>query len=131
MRRTELERRDGAIARPAEKSGDASDAIEERAADVQAVFDALTSKLPEDRESWGPAEKARWLLAHQLEYFRREDKCAWWEFYRIHDLDHEELLEERKAIGGPGVRRGLPAARARAPFHRYTFPEQEAALFRR
>ena len=127
LRRAELEKRDGAIARPPEKAGDASDAIEERAAEVQAVFDALTSKLPEDRASWGPVEKARWLLAHQLEYFRREDKCAWWEYYRIHDLDHDELLEERKALAGLAFV-GPASGEGRGPFHRYTFPEQEAAF---
>ena len=37
---------------------------------------------------------------HQLDYFRREDKCAWWEFFRLHDLEHEDLLEERKAVSG-------------------------------
>ena len=99
-RRAELEARRGPVERPAEKSGDASEAVEEKAADVKAVALRLTSGLPEDRESWGPAEKARWLLAHQLEYFRREDKSAWWEFFRIQDLDHEDLLEERKAISG-------------------------------
>jgi uncharacterized protein len=126
-RRAELEARDGSIARPEEKSGDASGAIEERAADVQAVFDRLISGLPEDHESWGPTEHARWLLAHQLEYFRREDKCAWWEFFRIHDLGYEELLEERKAITGL-VFAGAAGGTAKCPVHRYSFPEQEAAF---
>jgi len=126
-RRAELEARDGLIARPEEKSGDASEAIEERAADVQAVFDGLTSGLPGDRTSWGPTERARWLLAHQLEYFRREDKCAWWEFFRIHDLGHEELLEERKAISGLEFA-GITKGSTKAHVHRYTFPEQEAAF---
>jgi uncharacterized protein len=61
----------------------------------------------------GPWSSARWLLAHQLERFRREDKSAWWEYFRIHDLDPEELLEERKVIAGlrfPGAaRRGRRA----------------------
>ena len=127
LRRTELERRDGPIARPADKTGNASEAIEERAAEVQVVFDALTAKLPEDRASWGPAEKAKWLLAHQLEYFRREDKCAWWEYFRIHDLDHDELLEERKAVSGL-VYVGASVGEGKGPVDRYTFPEQEVAF---
>jgi uncharacterized protein len=127
QRRTELEARDGPIPRPEEKSGDASEKIEERADDVRLVFAALTAGLPEDREYWRREEKARWLLAHQLEYFRREDNCAWWEYYRIHDLGDEELLEERKAIMGL-VFAGAVGGSAKAPVHRYTFPEQEAAF---
>ena len=127
LRRAELEKRDGPIARPAEKTGDASEAIEERAAGVQVVFDALTANLPEDRDSWGPDEKARWLLAHQLEYFRREENCAWWDYFRIHELDQDELLEERKAIAGLAFV-GPVGGTAKAPIHRYTYPDQEVAF---
>ncbi|MGA2380171.1 MAG: TM0106 family RecB-like putative nuclease [Spirochaetia bacterium] len=126
-RRGELEARDGPIARPDDHAGDASEAIQERAADVQLVFDRLTTGLPEDRTAWGPAERARWLLAHQLEYFHREDKCAWWEFFRIHELGYEELLEERKAISGLRFVEA-EGGTAKAPVHRYTFPEQEATF---
>ncbi len=121
-RRAELEGQGQRIARPEEKSGEASEAVEEKASEVQEVYEQLTRGLAADRASWGPEERARWLLAHQLEYFRREDKSAWWEYFRIHDLDPEELLEERKAIAGL---RFLGGAGAR--IHRYGFPPQEAA----
>ena len=126
-RRAESASHGAVIARPEEKNGDASDSVEERAADVQAVYTRLTAGLPDDQETWGPAERARWLLAHQLEYFRREDKCAWWEFYRIHALGQEALIEERKAIAGLKFM-GMVGGSAKAPIHRYSFPEQEAAF---
>jgi uncharacterized protein len=126
-RRAELAARGQPIPRPEDKSGDASEAVEERAADVQAVYVRLTSDLPQDRAAWGPDELAQWLLAHQLEYFRREDKCAWWEFFRIHALGHEELLEERKAISGLTYV-GAFGGTAKSPVHRYSFPDQEAAF---
>ena len=126
-RRAESAAQGSVIARPEEKTGDASESVEERAADVQAVYTRLTAGLPEDQAAWGPAERARWLLAHQLEYFRREDKCAWWEFYRIHALGPEELLEERKAIAGLELI-GTVGGSAKFPVHRYRFPEQEAAF---
>ena len=126
-RRAESLSKGASIARPEEKSGDASEGVEERAADVQAVYTRLTEGLPDDRAEWGPAERARWLIAHQLEYFRREDKCAWWEFYRIHGLGQEELLEERKAIAGLDFI-GTVGGSAKSPVHRYGFPEQEAAF---
>jgi uncharacterized protein len=126
-RRAELVQRDGPLPRPENKTGDASENVAEQAAQVRAVFERLVTGLPEDRSAWGPAEKARWLLAHQLEYFRREDKVAWWEFYRIHDLDHEDLLEERKAMSGMRLI-GPAGGTAKSPVHRYSFPEQEAAF---
>ncbi len=116
------------VPRPSTKTGEASEAVEERATEVKAAFEQLTAGLfPRIARSWGPAERAQWLLAHQLEYFRREDKCAWWEFFRIHDLDHEELLEERKAISGLRFLSAMGGS-ARSPIHRYAFPPQEAAF---
>jgi predicted RecB family nuclease len=115
------------LVRPEERDGNASDAIAERAEEVQAVFDRLVTGLPEDRAAWGPIERGRWLLAHQLEYFRREDRCAWWEFFRLHELDTEELLEERKAIAGIEFEREAGGT-ARCPIHRYRYPMQEVGL---
>jgi uncharacterized protein len=123
-RRDELEGRGTKVARPQNKSGDASEAVEERAADVQQIYDQLIRDIPEDRQAWGPLEKARWLLAHQVDYFRREEKCYWWEYFRIHDLDHEDLLEERKAISGLRFIEAVGGS-AKYPIHRYSFPEQE------
>ncbi|HVP18120.1 MAG TPA: TM0106 family RecB-like putative nuclease [Spirochaetia bacterium] len=123
-RRAELEGRGTPVARPENRSGDASEALEERAADVQQIYDQLINGLPEDRSAWGPMERARWLLAHQVDYFRREEKCYWWEYFRIHGLDHEDLLEERKAVSGLRFI-GPVGGSAKYPVHRYSFPEQE------
>ncbi len=113
-----------AIPRPANKTGEASESLADRAADIQALFQELTRELPEDREAWGPEERALWLLAHQLEYFRREEKSVWWEYFRIHGLDSEELLDERKAIAGLQFI-GEVGGSSRLPVHRYRYPEQE------
>jgi uncharacterized protein len=94
---------------------------------VQRVFERLVDGLPEDRASWRPVERARWLLAHQLDYFRREDKCAWWEFFRIHELGHEDLLDERKAVSGLEFD-AEAGGTAKCPIHRYRFPSQEIAF---
>jgi uncharacterized protein len=126
-RRAECEAGGQAVSRPEEKTGDASEGVAEKASETEQAFALLTRDLPADRAEWGPTEKAQWLLAHQLEYFRREDKCAWWEFFRIHELDNEELREERKAISGLRFV-GAAGGSAKTPVHRYSFPPQEAAL---
>ena len=123
-RRSDSVRQGESISRPENKGGDASDAIEESAAGIRELFEQLTDGLPEDRGTWGRAERARWLLAHQLEYFRREEKCAWWEYFRIHGLDYEDLIEERKAIAGLQFVAEIDSG-SRLPVHRYSFPAQE------
>lgn len=95
----------------------------------QALFKALTQKLPEDRSLWTAEDSAKWLLAHQIDYFRREDKSAWWEYFRVHTMEHEELLNERKAVTGLQLLQVLPLKpREKNPTHRYTYPPQEIGL---
>jgi uncharacterized protein len=125
-RREELERQGQRIARPELKSGEASEKVQKKATDAEEVFEVLTRDLDGDRADWSPEQRARWLLAHQLEYFRREDKSAWWEYFRIQELDPEELLEERKVIAGLRFL-GAAGGAAGALMQRYSFPAQEVA----
>ena len=112
------------IERPELLNGDASEAAEERNDEVSRVFDLLVSGLPEEERS--PDEQARWLLAYLLDYFRREDKCLWWEFFRMHELQPDELLTERTGLAGLVFQEELPKGpRVRVPTHRYRFPPQE------
>ena len=81
-----------------------------------------------DEEPVGEGQSARWLLAHMLEYFRREAKCVWWEFFRMHDLEVDDLLRERKAVAGLRFSHAVPGQGGRLPTHRYTFRSQEVTL---
>jgi uncharacterized protein len=117
------------LQRPQIMTGEASENVQQLDTRSQALFKALTEKLPEDRTTWTDEHKAKWLLAHQIDYFRREDKSAWWEFYRVHELEQEELLDERKAIGGLQFVTELPKqGKQRNPTHRYKFPIQEVSI---
>src|SRR5262249_16797165 len=62
-----------------------------------------------------------------LEFHYREDKVAWWEFFRLCDIaDEDDLLAERAIVTGlTFVRRTPPTGKARLPTDRYTFPPQE------
>jgi len=126
-RRQELEERGQSVPRPESGTGEASEAIDERETHVQKVFDRLVQGLSEDREEWDEEDKARWLLANQLNYFRREDKCVWWEVFRIRGLEHEELLGERNVISGLTFVKEVPDTKGN-PVHRYRFPVQEESL---
>jgi predicted RecB family nuclease len=127
LRRQEWTDRGSAVARPELLSGEAPEAVAERQAEVQAVYDALTQGLPEDRDSWTAPHKATWLLAEMLDYHRREMNCSHWEFFRQHDLDEMDLLDERKALTGLQFV-GVEGGTAQCPVHRYQYPDQEAAF---
>lgn len=115
--------------RPEIKTGEATDNVQQLDTRSLALFKALTEKLPEDKLLWNDEHKAKWLLAHQIEYFRREDKSAWWEFYRVHELEHEDLLDERKALTGLQFMSVLPRqGRERNVTHRYKYPPQEVSI---
>jgi hypothetical protein len=127
--RTEQIKLDKEFHRPELKTGEASENIQQLDTRSQALFKALTEKLPDDPLTWDDEHKAKWLLAHQLDYFRREDKSAWWEFFRVHELEHEELLDERKAITGLQFVEVLPKGkREKNPTHRYRYPPQEVSV---
>lgn len=112
--------------RPELKTGEATEEVKDFETRAAAIRDALLEQLPADPGLWTEEDEARWLLAHQVEYFRREDKTAWWEYYRVHELDHDDLLDERKAITGLRFVEILPPkGKDRLPSHRYEFPEQE------
>jgi len=127
--RTELTKSGNEFHRPDLKTGEASEGVQNHDTRSQALFRALIEKLPEDRSKWSGEDKAKWLLAHQVDYFRREDKSAWWEFFRVHELEHEELLDERKAITGLQFLAELPKApREQNVTHRYSYPPQELSI---
>jgi uncharacterized protein len=117
------------LERPELKTGEASENVEQQDTRAAALFQSLTKDLPEDRSTWTEEQKAKWLLAHQIDYFRREDKSAWWEYFRVHELEYEELLDERKAIAGLQFIEELPkTGKEKNPTHRYRYPPQELSI---
>lgn len=115
--------------RPEIKTGEASEEIQQQDTWSLAVFNSIVSGLPEDRSQWTEEHKVKWLLAHQIDYFRREDKSAWWEFFRVHELDPEDLITERKGLTGLKFIAELPkTGRERNVTHRYSYPSQEHSI---
>ncbi len=115
--------------RPVPDESKPNEKIQQMEVRSKAIFESLTKSLPEDQTQWTDEHRAKWLLANQIDYFRREDKSAWWDYYRVHELDHEELLDERKAISGLAYMETLPLkGRDRVPMQRYTFPPQEIGI---
>jgi uncharacterized protein len=72
-------------------------------------------------------EQGRWLLGNVLEWHRREDKAAWWEYFRLCALSDEELLDEKPALSGLEFVEAVKGA-GRTPVHRYRFPLQDTDI---
>ncbi len=115
--------------RPPIKDGSASEPAEEKSKEVAEVFDALVAGLPDDPVERTDDEAARWHLAHLLDYFRREDKVAFWEYFARRDAEVDDLIEDRKAAVWLEFVEDLgKQGKAHTPVHRYRFPAQELSL---
>ena len=86
------------LPRPVLGEGMPSEAQEERSAELQALMDALLEGVPEERDDRDDEQQARWLLAHLLEWHRREAKAAWWDFFRLADLPPAALRDEKNGL---------------------------------
>lgn len=113
-----------AIPRPEVKDGAASEKVDARAQEVQLRIEVLTADVPLERSERTEAQHARWILAHLLDYHRRENKAPWWDFFRMKDLPSEELLDERGAISGMTFQTRVGGS-PRSPIDRYSYPHQD------
>jgi hypothetical protein len=128
--------RDGLIAggteipRPPVKDTSPSEGVNAHQQRVAALFDALTRDLPAEPRDRTPEQAALWLLAHALDWHRREEKVKWWEFFKMKNLSEEELYDEKTAVAGLSLRRRMPkmSAKERAPIDQYHYPPQECSI---
>jgi predicted RecB family nuclease len=113
-----------AIPRPELKEGTASEKVDERVRRTQTLMSALISGLSPERSQRSDEEQARWLLAHLLDWHRRESKAPWFEFFRLRDLADGELIDEKAAVAGLTLV-GRVGGTPRNPVDRYSYPTQE------
>jgi uncharacterized protein len=128
-RRRELEQSGVTVTRPTLQSGEASEDLAEQLLRVRAVASALLEGVPTDPEQRTPDQQARYVLAHMLEWHRREDKSSHWEYFRLCELTDDELQEDGSALGGLTYE-GMVGNVKRSLIHRYRFPPQDHALER-
>jgi uncharacterized protein len=118
------------IPRPQAKDTSPSEEVTAHQQRVAALFDALTKDLPAEPTDRTSEQAARWLLAHALDWHRREEKVKWWEFFRMKDLSEEELYDEKTAVAGLSLRQRMPkmSPKERAPIDQYHYPAQECSI---
>ena len=99
---------------------------------TQALVDRLADPavVPTDPADRSPEQHGRWLLAQLLGWHRREDKAAWWEFFRLMDLTPAQLVDEDDPIGLLEPVEPIGELVKGKQVWRYRFPEQEFDLGR-
>jgi predicted RecB family nuclease len=129
-RRKELEAKCGRkLPRPTPQSGEPAEKLSARLQEVRAIIARLVAPLPAEESEWTNEHRALWLLAQMLEWHRREEKSAWWEYFRLCALSDDELQEDKGALGGL-TPIGEVGRIKRSIIHRYSFPPQDHAIDR-
>jgi predicted RecB family nuclease len=116
------------IPRPAPGQEGPSEELDEQARRVQELVTRLTHDVPVDPEARTNEQQARWILAHILEWHRRENKAVWWEFFRLRDLTSDELVGERAAISRLSLINTINLSPRGIPTDRYHFEQQDTDL---
>ena len=115
------------IPRPVhDATGEAGPDLNERLRHIADLKARLTADVPLEPNDRTPAEQARWLLSELLDWHRREKKAFWWEYFRLRDLQPDELLDERAAIAELEFVDNV--SDEKSTIHRYRFPAQEVSL---
>jgi len=115
------------VDRPAPVEAESSEKQSAWQARVEELVARLTADIPVDIDERSAEQQARWILAHTLDWHRREEKTLWWEYFRLSGLSSEDLFDERAALSGLTFA-GKVGGSAKAPVHRYGFPAQETEL---
>jgi predicted RecB family nuclease len=108
------------IARPPEKSGDASEKLQTKLDRTAALTERLLAGIPADPHERSLDQSSRWLLAQLLSWHRREDKRAWQEGYEFAEMDDEDLLDERVGLTKMKLVTKVDPGK-RVPTDRYSF----------
>ena len=111
------------LPRPVAESGEASEDISDLDRELQRLRDGLLDGLPADPAARSADQQARFVLAHMMEFHRREDKAGWWEYFRLLDLEEADLSDERRALTGLVFEEVVDPKSA--PLQRYSFPPQD------
>ncbi len=124
-RRLEAIAQYGEIPRPGPEDVEPSDTLRDIDERTAVLVDRLLEGVPEEVDDRSKEQQARYLLAHSLNWHRREGKSEWWEYYRKCSLTDEQLVEDREAIGAIDFR-GEVRPENRSNVFRYRFdPNQE------
>ncbi len=114
QQRAELEGRHGRLDRPTPPDQEPAQPL----SDAEQTELALVARLHAAGHS---------LLGDLVQWHRREDRPAWWEVFRLEDLEDDELLEDGSALGGLSSPVDVGAEK-KSRLYEYRFPPQDTKL---
>ncbi|SFB59738.1 TM0106 family RecB-like putative nuclease [Algoriphagus aquimarinus] len=125
--RIELIEQGNEIPRPELLRGESSDAITAHQERIRPIMEALLLDISFDKDERNSEQQAKFILAHMLDWYRREKKSFWWEYFRLIELPDYELLEERGALSYLEFT-GERVSVKRSVVDTYRFPNQETDI---
>lgn len=98
----------------------------------QELAETLLAQIP-DSAALPPEQAEHWrlqkLLAHMVEFHRREDKPVWWAMFDRHAMTEEELSTDLNCLGGLRRATAPPESIKQSVGFWYTFdPDQDTKL---
>ena len=115
------------IERPIENTVETPEHVTAHLERITPIYEALMQDIPLDVNERNKEQQARFILANMLDWYRREQKSFFWEYYRILELEPEELLDEKTALTYLQFT-GESIPEKRSFIDTYTFPSQECEL---
>ncbi|HCN83356.1 MAG TPA: hypothetical protein DIT07_07000, partial [Sphingobacteriaceae bacterium] len=125
--RDQLLQQGNTISRPEAGDGTAGESVTEHQERIQPIYEVLMKDVPADPLERTSVQQAQWLLANMLDWYRREKKAMWWEYFRLRDLPDSELIEEKVAVAGLRFT-GQRKDEKKSVIDLYTFPVQETDI---
>jgi uncharacterized protein len=103
-----------------------SEELSDRIRAVRQLEERLTANIPKADADQTDTDKQTWLVAHLLDWHRREDKSTYWRYFDLMSKSDNELIEEAEPIGGLELisHWSLPKPK-RSDIYRYKFPAQD------
>lgn len=123
------------LTRPEPSDGAPNDDTREVDAAVEESRARLLAGIDSDPSAPTHPQHTRWMLAYLLDWHRREQKAAWWDYFRVRELVGEDALDEPRVVTGLAhVKRvgsfvspktGKPTS---SVVEQYTYPTQDIEI---
>lgn len=88
------------LTRPEPSDGAPNDDTREVDAAVEALRARLLLGIDGDPSAPTHPQHTRWMLAYLIDWHRREQKAAWWDYFRVRELVGEDALDEPCVVTG-------------------------------
>lgn len=115
------------IGRPIENAVEVPEGVNAHLKRITPIYNGLMQDIPLNVNERNKEQQARFILANMLDWYRREQKSFWWEYFRILELEPDELMDEKSVLTYLKFT-GVRVQENRSFIDSYTFPNQECEL---